>query len=380
MGNTTVDVSTTENKNSAAPKQPREASYELLRIAAMLMIVTVHYLSKGGVLIPMTSPNAFVGPNYAAWLVEALCMGCVDLYILISGYHGCMSKGFKVSKTLRLWGVTILYSVGITVVCGLFGVLQIGGNAVSLSDLSAYEWLNVVFPVTTEEYWFITAYILASLIIPFINQGIQKLDKKAYQWILILLIIILSVAKSVLPINVPYDKCGYDVVWFICLYLVGGYIRMHGFVLVGRKWLSLLCYFASAGLAFGLSMVVRALYLSKGILYTYLERNPFYQLNFIFMLTSAVSLFCFFASIHIKEGLLSRIIIQVSGCTLGVYLIHEQLYFKYMWSSWCGAKEVAETWAFIPNMLLSVITVFVGCTLIDFVRGKIAGLIFGRKK
>lgn len=360
-------------------KAPREASFELLRIVAMLMIVTVHYLSKGGVLADMTRQEAFSGADYAAWFVEALCMGCVDLYILISGYHGCMSQKFKVSKTLKLWGITILYSVGITVVCGLIGVLQIGGASVSLGDLSIYQWLNVVFPVTTEEYWFITAYIIASLFIPFINAGVSKLTKKQFQWILILLVIILSVAKSVLPISVPYDKCGYDTVWFLCLYVMGAYIRLHGFPLIGKKWLSLACYFGFAALSFGASMLVRMVYLANGSLVTYLERNPFYQLNFIGMLGAAVSLFCFFASIHIKGQVVSKIILQISGCTLGVYLIHEQLYFKYMWSSWCGASGVAGTWAFIPNMLLTVLAVFAGCCVIDFIRGSVAKAIFRKR-
>lgn len=361
-------------------KKQRAVSYELLRIIAMLMIVILHYLSKGGVLRDLSGNAPFTGADYAAWFVEALCMGCVNAYIMISGYHGCMQEEFRIRKLFRLWETTLFYSIAITLLCGVCGVLMLQGQATQLSGLNLYDWLAVLFPVTTQEYWYITVYLIASLFIPFVNQGIRKLPKRTFQWILGMAILLLSVAKSVLPMEVPYDGYGYDVAWFLCVYLLGAYIRLYGFPLVGKKWRSLLLYLASATATFGIGMLVRALYVSSGALATYVTRNPFYQHNFILNLVTAVGLFCFFASIHIKEGLWAKGILLVSSCTLGVYLIHEQFYFRYMWTSWCGASQVAGTWAFLPHMLLTVLVIFAACTLIEYVRSRIARLLFRPKE
>ncbi len=47
----------------------RQANFELLRIVAMLMIIVLHYLNKGGLLVDYTSDRT--GVNYAAHLTEA---------------------------------------------------------------------------------------------------------------------------------------------------------------------------------------------------------------------------------------------------------------------------------------------------------------------
>lgn len=49
----------------------REANYELLRIVAMLMIITLHYLDKGGILPQPES--AYTGAGLTAWVLEAFC-------------------------------------------------------------------------------------------------------------------------------------------------------------------------------------------------------------------------------------------------------------------------------------------------------------------
>ena len=62
----------------------REANFELLRIVAMLMIITLHYLDKGGIL---PKPDAaFTTAGYMAWGLEAFCVPAVNVYVLISAY------------------------------------------------------------------------------------------------------------------------------------------------------------------------------------------------------------------------------------------------------------------------------------------------------
>lgn len=83
----------------------RQLNYELLRILAMLMIVCLHYLSKGG-LLGDPSRADMTATGYTAWLVEALCLVAVNVYVLISGYFGVDSLGSQtVGKRLTFWEV-----------------------------------------------------------------------------------------------------------------------------------------------------------------------------------------------------------------------------------------------------------------------------------
>ena len=81
-------------------EKPRQLNMEILRIVAMLMIITLHYLDKGGVLKEFTLK---MGLNRElAWIIEALCMGSVNIYVLISGYF--LSKSaFKLTRILQLF-------------------------------------------------------------------------------------------------------------------------------------------------------------------------------------------------------------------------------------------------------------------------------------
>ena len=59
----------------------RNVSLDLLRIIAMIMIVTLHVLGKGNGFA-ITDPVI----RMFSWTLESLCIVSVNLYVLISGY------------------------------------------------------------------------------------------------------------------------------------------------------------------------------------------------------------------------------------------------------------------------------------------------------
>ena len=77
-------------------KLKRESNFELLRVICMLMIITGHTLSWGGVLNASNSNIAsIIYVIYAIILVEVNC------FILLTGYFQSKSK-FKVKKFINL--------------------------------------------------------------------------------------------------------------------------------------------------------------------------------------------------------------------------------------------------------------------------------------
>ena len=110
-------------------------NYELLRIIAMLMIVCLHYLSKGGAL--GDSKGELSATGYAAWMMEAFCLVAVNVYVLISGYFGVDSTTFTIRKPLKIWGQVWFYSVVIGLVALFSGI----------ASFDLYRFFTYVFPV-----------------------------------------------------------------------------------------------------------------------------------------------------------------------------------------------------------------------------------------
>ncbi len=41
------------------------------------------------------------------------------------------------------------------------------------------------------------------------------------------MVLVFSVAKTVLPMQLPWDHKGYDAFWFVFLYLTGAYLKKY---------------------------------------------------------------------------------------------------------------------------------------------------------
>ena len=350
----------------------RQAGFELLRIVAMLMIITLHYLDKGGILPGLTSQPHTAG--FLAWGLEALCVSAVNVYVLISAWFLAESD-YRPGKAVKLWAEVFFYSVGIAAILVMTGVIAPG-------ELDIYRVMNYVFPVVEEHYWFVTAYLLMYLFAPLMNDTLRKLPRKTYRQGLVLLILLLSVSSSILPVRLPIDRLGYDALWFLCLYLVGAYLRYYGFgeKHSGKKGtcaLALAGYFVSSALIYASLLCVYVFYLRTGSLGEFINRQ--YQYNSILCLSASVFLFWAFRNSKIPEGRAANIICRVASASFGVYLIHEHMEIRYLWPIWLGAGKYAETPWFLLHWAVSILLVYGVCMAIDFVRQAAVGWIRGRK-
>ena len=79
---------------------------DALRVAAMVMIVGLHYLLFGEVLDHTSGVN-----RWFAWFVESLLFIAVDIYVLISGYFLVMQRKFRMKPLVKIWVHAFFYSV-----------------------------------------------------------------------------------------------------------------------------------------------------------------------------------------------------------------------------------------------------------------------------
>lgn len=362
-------------REGMSAKKERQLNYELLRIVAMLMIVCLHYLSKGGALgDPARAEMGVTG--YAAWLIEAFCLVAVNVYVLISGYFGGAGEDKDVlRRPLNIWKQTIFYSV----------ILGVGAMLVGIQEFNIYQIFTYIFPTVTEHYWFVTSYIILCLFMPFLDWGIKKLNKESFKGILAAFLLIFSISKTVIPMQLAWDKYGYDAFWFVVLYLTGAYIRYYGLPFIDSRLKAGVLYIGSELVIFASFVVIRQIYLATGSFADFI--NYGYTYNYLFCYLGAIGLFMVFyegfarnkkndKEISMAERMRKPIEL-VSGAAFGVYLIHEHINIRYLWVEWfgCRAWSDAPLLGFLGHMLFTVLVVYAACTLIELVRKKACFLI-----
>lgn len=354
-----------ETRERMAAKKERQLNYELLRIVAMLMIVCLHYLSKGG-LLGNPARADMTATGYVAWLVEAFCLVAVNVYVLISGYFGVKTADSRadsravLKRPFRVWGQVFFYSMGIGLIALIIGAQQF--------DL--YQFFFYCFPIVTEHYWFATSYVVLCLLMPFLNAGVMHLKQKETGYLIAGLLVIFSVSKTVIPMQLPWDKYGYDLIWFIILYLTGAYLRRYEIKWLKKRIRAAMLYLGSAVVIFVSFIAIRVFYLKTGRLEDLI--NYGYTYNFLFCYTGAIGLFFTFA--QDQAGELSerfrKPIVLFSKATFGVYLIHEHINIRKEWPKWfhCEAQPGNTVVGFLAHMILTVFAVYLICTGIELLR------------
>ena len=200
----------------------RKPNFELLRIVAMLMIVTLHYNIDADALLQLGVPASKV--QIFATVNETLCITGVNVYVLLSGYF-LSQTNIKLSRILKLICQVYFYTILISVAMMMVGTYTVG------SDDTIYKTAQYLFPISSEHYWFVTAYVIMYVLSPVLNAAVNALSRIQLKTVIIGLLIWFCGIKSLVPVMFVTDHAGYDYGWFICLYLIAAYIRKYDVVL-----------------------------------------------------------------------------------------------------------------------------------------------------
>ena len=162
-------------------------------------------------------------------------------------------------------------------------------------------------------------------------------------------------------------KSGYNLLWFICLYLIGGIIRLGKTNI--KKWVSLLI--------FGISilLICANFYYDKTMFgYAYLYNSPTYTAPLV--LLASIALFYFFKDFNIKNKFFSKLICIISSTTFGVYLLQEGNYIKkHIYFDIIKVQNYYGRIYSILYIFLFVAAIFVAGFIYDMVRQLMVKLI-----
>lgn len=342
----------------------RDGNIELLRLLSMCMVIILHAMDKGHNLVSLYEADNVT--KWVAWLLESFSVCAVNVFMLISGYF-CVKSRFRIGKMIDLVCQTIFYSFGAFLVCRLFHI----GTA----DTGIYDYLKYIFPVHMNLYWFVTVYIVIYMLSPLLNKAINNMSKEQLGRVIVLLLVCVCIFKSVLPVRLEADGRGNNFLWLLIVYIIGAYFRLYGFKHLTNVKRSLMCYILCSLLIFA---EVTAIYYVIGLTGHLKEiTNIPRDYNHIFALASAVGMFAIFINKKPMGEKTSSLICKLSPMALGIYLIHENMSFRYNWQQWLGVYEISKMGIclFLIKLLCAILAIVFAGLLVDFVRIKLFSLV-----
>lgn len=313
-------------KNKSA-KHLRKSNLEWLRIIAIIMIISYHYVVHSEFDFQVGAGKVFLE------IVSYGGKAGVNIFCLLMGYFGIKSSKFSVEKLIKIEEQILFFSmIGL-----LANILFFKGN-----DVSTLTLLKSFFPVIFEQYWFMTAYVIVYLMSPFINRLLLSLEKETYIKLLVLELLL----WGIIPFFSLQETTGMgftQLIWFIVMYTFGAYMRLYK-----SKTSSSQRYFKLVLLCI-ITMLIIIVTLNILGIYSQVIFNHityFRWSNSPVIIVFSLSLFRLFEQLDIQN---SVIINFIARGTLGVYLFHENIFMQpIIWQNIiCGEKYINNIWILI---------------------------------
>ena len=323
----------------------RNYGIDLLRIVAMFFVAALHIIGIGGII----TGSGLLSPQFlTAQLLRIAILCAVNCYALISGFVGWDRKP-RLSSLAALWLKAVVCCLGIT---ALFG------------EPADYKtWLSALLPVTTGQYWYLTAYVGLFVLMPLLNFAVEKMPKRE----LTVTISGIFLLFCVLPISPLTDAFylhdGYGVLWLAVVYLLGGYLGKYEILsrLSAGKWL--LIFAASVLLAWAPRMGV--LWLRPHYWYD-AYGNILIEYTSPTIVLAAAALLAVFSRLKLP-GWAETAVRKVSPHAFGVYLLHAHpLMFRYVLENRFSHLGTGSIPAMLGTVIAAALVICVAGLVLDW--------------
>ena len=210
-----------EYKDKKAFLNKRNHGLDLLRIISMIHIINLHINLYSGFLASLKYNLPQFKP---IWRLQAFSRWSVNCFGLISGVVGY--KKTKFSNLIYIWITVLFYSI-------IISLYMYHKNSISKKDF----YLSF-FPILIRRHWYFNAYFQMYLLLPFINKGIECLEKKTYKKIVLIFIFLYSfyhifgvcIGKN----NSLFLNDGYSGMWLTIIYIIGAYFGKYIFIDINK--------------------------------------------------------------------------------------------------------------------------------------------------
>lgn len=318
-------------------KSERKSSLELLRILCIFGIIFMHVM--GGLKDNLNFVNGQID-----LFANSIFNAGVTIFILISGYFGIK---LKKEKMFKLWFMIFFYSVFSYLIEGYYS-----------HSIQLIAFLKACIPIITVKYWFLTCYFILCFLSPFINEMVEKFDKKTNLKLIAVLLIFFSIIPTIFTVELLNDK-GKGIVNMILIYLIGRYINKYK-IEFNRKNLVLVSMVSIITTYIIMAIISNI----KGeVTLRYLFRD-----NSSFIIITAICIFMIFKSFNLQ----SKIINNLSKYVLAIYVFEQFVRLNFMKNHFVNLQEYVNK----PNLYLLVIAYCLITILICIITEKIRKTIF----
>jgi len=324
----------------------RNSNLELYRILLMLAVVAHHYVANSGVMDLMkenpTSIRSLYYYIFGAWGKVG-----INCFVLITGYFMCKSK-ITIQKFLKLLLEVVFYMFIINMVLIVTGI-----ERVSMREL--WSDFQILFDVS---HGFTSCFIIFYLFIPFLNVLVNNMTQPQHKCLVGLCLAVFSGISTLLLGRVEMNY----VVWFCILYLISSYIRFYN-PMSNWRW----GWIMGGGCLLSVLSIVVLIY----ICVIWGKSLPQYHFisdsNKLLAVLLSVSLFMYFKDLRIPQ---SKFINRIAQSCFGVLLIHANCdaMRTWLWKDFLDVAGQYHTNTFIQHSILSVLGIYIVCTIIDQLR------------
>lgn len=308
-------------------KIERNSSFELLRIILIFLILIEH-----GNLWFIGACHQNEMTRLAQCIIESICIGSVNAFVLISGWFG-IQKGVKKIGNI----IFILFFTTLPI---LITALSLG--YISINSLKSLE--NIYkYVLGGNGYWFIVAYIGLAVISPILNSAVDIVPKNLLRNILIISYVLILIYDFVFHTSIMGIEGGYTVGWFGFLYLLAAYMRRYSIPILKQKPITaIICCI---------------------VLQSFLFFEGYIGLRYInpLILVEAICIIYIFR----RYTFYNKIINFVAGGCLLSYLLHMQPVFipfirRFLFNEYISRGY----WVYMAEVVfLSMVTIFVSALL-----------------
>lgn len=311
----------------------KDLQVEVLRIIAMLMIVACHMIIHLNIRAHSFNMELLPAPGLRSalkFLVVQYGQVGVSIFFIISGYFLCR-KTFRYRRVFAAWAQMFFYCIivlAVTFVADCFGLLPENLSNLLHGKELVYTLLWNVTPFTYRSYWFMSAYLIMLMFMPFINILISHMTQRDHAMLLVLLASI-----SLIPLYFGKNYTWNDIIYAIFGYLAGAFIAQYG---SGIKKLTTkrLCACVAISTVLMLAFDYVASSGNKFVRVLTWDQQVHGGIGILPMIIAM----CIFILVHRInmariQGLARTVILRVSKATFGVYLLHEHMFiFVALWT------------------------------------------------
>ncbi|MCR4990868.1 MAG: acyltransferase [Lachnospiraceae bacterium] len=332
---------------------------ELLRMVLIFMIMILHTQGKGGILANVTPGTS----SYAmAWFLEILSYPSGVVFGLIAGYVG-LTHEHRIADVVYIWLEVMFYTV---IGSALFFIF--------MPETISYDAIrNMIFPVMSESYWYVSAYVGVFFFMNAINFAVNNMQRNELRIMFVAALMLFCILPVFSYTDVFALRLGSSILSIGSFYFFGAYMRKFKLLEKYTSGRLLLIFLACILFSWGFKV-------GGETIFGFDQSSPerFNRLLAYYAppnVLAGMSMLVIFSRFEIKGAFL-KVVKSAAPLAFGVYLLNAQpMVFKYLM-----ADRFAEYASYGPlrlalSVILAALAIYLVGTAVDAVRNLIFGLL-----